>query len=118
MWQSTPVVNDTSGVTHACDFLFCSAVSLRTSPPIQMRVVRHTWFIICVLCVGAFLVGALEAVAAHYVEPWWLQIPTNVAISVVAFITGSGIFASSHEWVLRDPKLEPPLWALDICIVS
>lgn len=67
---------------------------------------------------GSILVITLEAVAAVYVTPWYFQLLVNIALSLGAFTVGSGMFGSCHEWVLRDPKLEPPLILLDICAIS
>lgn len=84
----------------------------------QVRVVRHMSFVIWTLCLGSAVVGTIEAFAAIFVTPWWLQVPTNLGLTMLAFVAGSRLFAFSHEWVLRDPRLEPPLWAINVCVVS
>lgn len=83
-----------------------------------MRVVRHMIFVILVLCLGSAVVGTVEALAATFIRPWWLQVPANVGLTLLAFVLGGRVFAFSHEWVLRDPRLEPPMWTLDACVVS
>lgn len=55
---------------------------------------------------------------ACYVQPWWLQVPANAGFTLLAFTVGCSVFGFSHEWVLRDPRLEKPLFILDICVVS
>lgn len=75
-------------------------------------------FVISMLCLGSAIVGTIEALTANYMKPWWVQVPTNVALSVLAFFLGGRVFGFSHEWVLRDPRLELPLWALDVCVIS
>lgn len=84
----------------------------------QVRVVRHQSFVISVLCFGTALVGAIEAAVAFHVRPWWLQVLANAGFTLVAFVVGFRIFGFSHAWVLRDPRLEKPLFVLDVCVVS
>lgn len=62
--------------------------------------------------------GAIEAVVALNVQPWWLQILANAGFTLIAFVFGCRIFGFSHAWVLRDPRLEKPLFVLDVCVVS
>ncbi|CAB1103865.1 unnamed protein product [Ectocarpus sp. CCAP 1310/34] len=93
---------------------------LRTRDPVEdnVRVVRHQSFVIWTLCCGTAVVGTMEAMVASYVRPWWLQIMANAGFTFLAFVVGCGIFGHSHEWVLRDPNLEKPLFLLDVCVVS
>lgn len=67
---------------------------------------------------GSAVAGTLEGLAAHSVTPLWLQVLSNLILSLVIFACGCGAFGMSHEWVLKDPKLEPPLWAITVCVVS
>lgn len=62
--------------------------------------------------------GAIEAMMAYYIGLWWLQVLANTGFTLVAFVLGCGIFGHSHEWVLRDPSLEKPLFLLNLCVVS
>ncbi len=55
---------------------------------------------------------------AYYIGLWWLQVLANTGFTLVAFVLGCGIFGHSHEWVLRDPSLEKPLFLLNLCVVS
>lgn len=71
-----------------------------------------------VLCAGSVLVVTLEAATAFYVTPWYLQVLVNAAFSFGAFALGKSILGGSHEWVIMDPKLDLPLFLLDICVVS
>ncbi|CAM9767285.1 unnamed protein product [Ascophyllum nodosum] len=84
----------------------------------NVRLVRHAGFIITTLSLGSAIVGTLEAVVAVFLRPWWLQVPANVGLTVLAFVLGNAIFASSHHWVLQDPRFEPPMWVLDACVIS
>ena len=84
----------------------------------QVRVVRHAGFMIATLSLGSAIVGTLEAVVAVSLRPWWLQVPANLGLTVLAFVLGNAIFISSHHWVLQDPRLEPPMWVLDVCVIS
>lgn len=93
-------------------------VVFRTSFVSQVRVLRHQIFVISALCFGTALVGTIEAVVAFHVRPWWLQVLTNAGFTLIAFVFGCRIFRFSHAWVLRDPRLEKPLFVLDICVVS
>lgn len=94
------------------------AVDIKNLTVLQVRVVRHQSFIISALCFGTALVGAIEAIIAYYIQPWWLQVLTSAGFTLVAFVFGCGIFGHSHEWVLRDPALEKPLFLLNVCVVS
>lgn len=55
---------------------------------------------------------------AFHIHPWWLQVMANAGFTLIAFVFGCGIFGHSHEWVLRDPALEKPLFLLNVCVVS
>lgn len=75
-------------------------------------------FVIWALSFGSAIVGTVEALAASYVRPWWFQMLTNVGLTVLAFAMGSRVFAFSHDWVLRDSRLEKPMWAIELCVIS
>lgn len=87
-------------------------------PSVQMRVARHKWFMVWVLCMGCAVAGTVEALVAHFITPWWLQVSASLMLSMIVFGCGRAMFGSSHNWVVRDPRLEPPLWAIDVCVVS
>ncbi|CAN0416437.1 unnamed protein product [Pylaiella littoralis] len=84
----------------------------------NVRVVRHQSFVVSALCFGTALVGTIEAMIACYVQPWWLQVPANIGFTLLAFAVGCSVFGFSHDWVSQDPRLEKPLFLLDICVVS
>lgn len=104
--------------THGLLSFWVSDGRFNTPSVSQVRVVRHQSFVISVLCFGTAIVGALEAVVAFHVQPLCLQVLANVGFTLIAFVFGCRIFGFSHEWVLRDPNLEKPLFVLDVCVVS
>eukprot|EP00904_Undaria_pinnatifida_P003689 jgi/Undpi1/13320/HiC_scaffold_8.g02979.m1 len=84
----------------------------------NVRVVRHTSFVVTTLCLGSAAVGTIEALAAYHLDPWWIQLPANAALTLLVSAVGSWVFAFSHQWVLLDPTLDKPLWLLEVCVVS